>query len=223
MSEARPDIRNTCFKQIGISGDSTCPKLQEFTHCRICPEFLRTGKSLFERPMPEEWREEWTGSLAEAKETEAPGAFVTVVFRIGGEWLALGASCILRIMNPRPIHTIPFRTGKVFLGLANVDGELIPCVSLPCLMGLSESEAVTEAGVYRRMIMVAQNGERFAFTADEVLEVRRMSPEEVRETPSTVSRSGETMSSGVFLIGEKTVGLLDENKFFTSLRGSLRF
>ncbi len=223
MPDSRPDIRNACFKRIGIYGDSTCPKLPELAHCRVCPEFYRAGKSLFERPAPEEWLEEWTDDLAEAKEIESPGAQVTVVFRSGQEWLALNAPCFIRIMNPRSIHTVPFRTGKTFLGLANVDGELIPCVSLPHLMGLTEVPETQGMGMFRRMVMVAKDGDRFAFTVDEVLEVRKLTPEEIRETPSTVSRSAATLTTGVFLIGGKNVGLLDEGKFFTSLRGSMRF
>lgn len=223
MSESIPDIRNACFKRIGIFGNSTCSRLSELVHCRVCPEFFRTGKSLFERPAPDEWLEEWTADLSEAKETETPGARVIVVFRLAQDWLALGAPWFLRIMNPRPIHTIPYRSGKIYLGLANVDGELISCISLTHLMGLPETEEAQEKGMFRRMIMVSKDGERFAFTVDEVLEVRRLSPEEIRDSPSTVSRSAITMTSGVFLIGEKNVGLLDEGKFFTSLRGSMRF
>ncbi len=209
-----------CFKEIGVFGASTCPKLEEYGRCRFCPEYLMAGRSLFERPIPAGWLKEWTDSFAEKKETETPGTVAMVVCRVKEELLALDAHYFLRVMNLRHIHTIPFRSGPVFLGLANIDGELVPCMSLSRIIGLPETERTGEfAG---RLALVELKGERYALAVDEIMEVRRIVPSEIGNTPSTVSKATTALSAGVFPIGEKTIGVLDEDKLFTILRGSLR-
>ncbi len=209
-----------CFKEIGILGSGVCPELQEFGHCRLCPQYFLAGRSLFERPVPAEWLEEWTGIFAEEKGVEPSGILTATVFRIGTEWLALDAARFIRIMNPRTIHTVPFRSGPVFLGLVNIDGDLLPCLSLSRIIGLEEN--LSEEGAAPRLALVEHGGARFAFIADEVLEVRRIAPSEIGGPPSTVAKSPHALTWGVFSIGGKSVGILDEDKFFAVLGESLR-
>ncbi|MHB9027189.1 MAG: chemotaxis protein CheW [Candidatus Latescibacterota bacterium] len=210
-----------CFKDIGVFGRSVCPRLQEYSHCRLCPEYLLAGRDLFERPAPAGWLEEWTESFAGEKAPEPAGTVAVVVCRVGEEWLALAAIRFLRIMNLRHIHTIPFRSGPVVLGLANIDGELVPCMSLSHIIGLPGAER-GDGSPGSRLALVELKGERFALLADEIMEVRRVVPSEIGGAPSTVSKSASGLTVGVFSIGTKTVGLLDEDKLFTILRGSLR-
>ncbi|GAI16120.1 unnamed protein product [marine sediment metagenome] len=74
-----------------------------------------------------------------------------------------------------------------------------------------------------RMIVIKRDRERFVFPVDEMLGLRRLSPEDKQKTPSTLSKSSTALSSGVFSLDEKTVGFLDEDKFFESLKRSLVF
>jgi chemotaxis-related protein WspD len=210
-----------CFKEIGVFGRAVCPRLADYGHCRLCPEYLLAGRDLFERPVPADWLEEWTETFAGEKEAETPGTIAVVICRAGKEWLALAALRFLRIMNLRHIHTIPFRSGPVFLGLVNIDGELVPCMSLSRIIGLPDSEQKEESPG-NRLALVELKGEHFALLADEILEIRRIVPSEIGEAPSTVSKSNSALTAGVFSIGARTVGILDEDKLYTTLRGSLR-
>jgi chemotaxis-related protein WspD len=224
MSELTKNTRDNgkhCFKEIGVFGKSVCPRLQEYSHCRLCPDYLLAGRDLFERPVPSDWLEEWTESFAEEKAAETAGTVSVVICRVGEEWLALTAVRFLRIMNTRHIHTVPLRSGPVFLGLANIDGELVPCMSLSRIIGLPEAERETGNSV-NRMALVELKGEHFALLADEIMEVRRIVPSEIGDAPLTVLKSASALTAGVFSIGAKTVGLLDEDKLYTILRGSLR-
>lgn len=211
---------NRCYKEIGVFGSGECPRLPETGHCRLCPEYLLAGRSIFERPVPAEWLEEWTEAFAEEKGVEPSGILTATVFRIGTEWLALDAARFIRIMNPRIIHTVPFRSGPVFQGLVNIDGDLVPCLSLARIIGLEENRI--EDGAVPRLALVEHGGEQFAFIADEILEVRRIAPAEIGGSPSTVAKSPHALTWGVFSIGGKSVGILDEDKFFAVLGENLR-
>ena len=62
-----------------------------------------------------------------------------MIFRVGTEWLALPAAAIQEVSNLRPVHRVPHRTSGVLLGVVNVRGELLICVSLARVFGI-ESE-----------------------------------------------------------------------------------
>ncbi len=213
-----------CIREKGILGDSSCPKLPEVGHCRVCPDYLRAGKRLFEREIPETWLDEWAELYAGMKETERRGSLVLVVFRVGEEWLALPAVDFLEVITVRPVHFVPFRSGLKFRGLVNVNGELLPCVSLMSVIG-AESGAGDggDRNGTGRMVMVGRGGDRYVFAVDEVLGIRRFPPEDVQSPPSTISRAPSALTIGVIEMEGKTVGVFDSERLFAALKGSVRF
>jgi len=222
MSTVLEPPETGCWKKIGIHGDSSCPRLPELGHCRNCDEYSSAAKSLFDREVPSEELRTWTEQLAQAKQQQVLKTVSVVVLRVKGEWLALPIQYFQEAFDPRPVHAVPFRSNEIFRGLVNVNGELIPCISLANLLGLG-NEAESPSGRRNspgRMVVVDKGKDRVVFAADEVLGVRQFAPELATKPPSTVSKCPESVTRGVIEIEAKTVGWLDENKLAAAVRGS---
>ena len=224
MSDISEQDPRRCIREKGILGDSSCPKLQEVGHCRVCPDYLRAGKRLFERDIPAPWLDEWAEIYAGSKETERRGSLVLVVFRAGEEWLALPAVDFLEVITVRPVHFVPFRSGTKFRGLVNVNGELLPCVSLLPVIGADGGAAEGgERTGSARMVLVGRGGDRYVFAVDEVMGVRRFGAGDVQPPPSTVSRAPSALTTGVISMEDRTVGVFDSGRLFAALKESVRF
>jgi len=222
MNSNQSTFLEKCWNTQGNHGDGSCPKLDELVSCHNCSEFSSSGRSLFDRQIPDGLLKEWTQILARPKEIEKQGTIPVVVFRLGDEWFCLGAGYFQVAVDVRPIHSIPFRTNKIFLGIANINGELLLCFSLKAVFGIESEEGQSNGKlVYKRMVVVARDNNRFVFDADEVMGIARLQHEDMQTAPSTLSKYANAITSGVFNINNKNVGYLDENKFFESLSRSL--
>src|SRR5207342_2805701 len=72
------------------------------------------------------------------KQAASRGTHSAFVFRVGNEWLAITTSVVDEVADLRAIHSLPHRRSGVVLGLANVRGELLVCVSLAQLLGVDD-------------------------------------------------------------------------------------
>jgi chemotaxis-related protein WspD len=211
-----------CWKEIGTFGDRSCPKLAALAHCRNCPVYATAGRRLLDRDLPDGYREEWTDRLANRKDAERVETVSVIVFRLREELLAFKTVFFQEAAEAAIPHSIPLRTGEVFKGIVNINGELILCVSVAALLGITGEEGgAVDRKVYPRLFVVSRNGQRFAFPADEVLGVHRFSLSLLQELPATVSRSIRALTAGILPWQERTVGLLEEEKFFDALTRSL--
>jgi chemotaxis-related protein WspD len=220
-----------CWNTIGVSGDRSCPELNTHIHCRNCPIFAGAARSFFERRAPEGYLAEWSRWLAEstrcglggdAKEAngehlllqdEAASVFV---FRLGEEWLALRTQTVAEVTLPRPVHRVPHRSNSVLMGIVNLEGQIQLCVSLHGLLGATAAHSPAA-----RLVVVrdAERAETWAFTADDVVGVRRVPRSQWRSVPSTLINPAVGFSEAVLSWEGRTVGLLDEKRVFTALRG----
>lgn len=201
-----------CWNRIGVWGDGSCPELARVTHCHNCPVFARAGQRLLERCPPDEYVDEWTRRLAAGEEDGCRRLRPVVVFRVGEEWLCLDVRACVEVAPARGSHRVPHRSGKLFLGLVNIRGELHPGVSLRELLGIEPGES--EAG---RLLVVEVRGRRWVFAVDEVLGVQRFPADEEGAVPATVARGRAAYTRGVFDSGDRRVGLLDEERVFDAL------
>ncbi|HUT64354.1 MAG TPA: chemotaxis protein CheW [Anaerolineae bacterium] len=213
-----------CWQYVGIYGDSTCTELEKVKHCRNCPAYIKAAKSLFDYEIPKGYRKEQTKLIASSVQTEIPGTTFIIVFRLGNEWLALKSEYVQEVKEILPVHSVPFRSTNMLKGLVNINGELIPCISVTDIFGLSgDIEEHPQHIIYKRMIVVIKNGERFVFPVDEILGIRRISIDKLQKIPATLSKSSKALTRGILKLNEKVIGLLDEVKFFESLQRSLVF
>jgi len=203
-----------CWNRIGVWARErrSCPELARVVHCANCPRFERAARRLLERrPLPG-YLEDWARRLAAPPSaSEAPGP-AALVFRLGPEWLALPVSGVAEVVELRPVRRLPHRGHPVLRGLVAVHGELLVCVSLRRLLAVRrvaprEDDAVR--GVYARMLVVGAPPRRFAFAVSEILGIHRR-PQQLESPPVTVAQGTAPYLRGMFAVGERSVGCLDE-------------
>lgn len=221
-------VTDACWNRIGVEGDRSCPRLPQAVHCRNCPIFSTAGGQLFEREAPPEYLDECTRQLAEVDETAAAETLSLLVFRIGPEWLALDARTVVEVVAPHPIHSVPHRTDRLLLGLANIRGELQLCISLREVLGIDSPEvdatpaAGPSADATQRLIVAEQDQNRWVFPVDEVEGVHRVLANIMENLPHTVERSPRFYCRAIFSRDDKRVGLLSETRLFQALERTVR-
>lgn len=199
-----------CWERIGVcGGDRSCAKLAEFVHCRNCPVFAAAGERLLDREPPAGYREEWTRHFAAAKAEAAAGKQSVVVFRIASEWLALPTLVLQEVVERRAIHSLPHQRNPLVLGLANVRGELLVCISMPDLLG--GEDRPRESG--QRLLVTGWRGQRTAFPVDEVYGIHRFQPQELQAAVRA------PVVCGLLKLDGRIVGVLDAENFFAELNG----
>ncbi|MEM6868814.1 MAG: chemotaxis protein CheW [Cyanobacteria bacterium P01_F01_bin.3] len=141
--------QKNCWNVIGVWGDRTCPTLPDEIHCRNCSVYSKSGRSLLERSEPEGYTAQWTALMAEPSHQQPQqqlSAHTTrlslTIFRLGEEWLALPASIFDQAIAPSPVHAIPHHTDPLLRGIVNVRGQLLPCVSIHSLVGITANIAM---------------------------------------------------------------------------------
>src|SRR5690606_543536 len=149
---------------------------------------------------------------------------ILFIFRVGAEWLALPTPIFEEVAELRSIHSLPHRSGGAVLGVANVRGELLVCVSLGKVLGLENAAASTRARqspAPPRLLVIGNDGRRLAFPVEEVHGIHRVQAGELRDVPATVARAAATHSRSVFAWRQHTVGLLDAQGLLHTLNRSL--
>jgi chemotaxis-related protein WspD len=168
--------------------------------------------------MPAGFREEWTRSLAAAKSAPPSDQVRVLVFRVWTDRLALPLTAFQEAVRMGPVRTVPLMSGKVFKGLVNVRGELLPCLSVGDLLGI---EPPTEKPAYPWLLVASAGEERFAFPASEILGVTHVTPERLQPPPVTVAKFPDAVVRHVFQMEAQAIGLLDAERFVQALRRSL--
>ena len=92
----------------------------------------------------------------------------------------------MEVANLLPIHSLPHRQNGVVLGLANVRGELLVCVSLGQVVGVEPSAAASRerrSAAYQRLLVIRRDGVRVVCPVDEVHGIHRFHPRELKDVP----------------------------------------
>jgi len=208
-----------CWNQIGVHGDQTCSALTEHIHCRNCPVFASAARGFFNRRAPEGYLADWSELLGRHIEIGSADDSALLVFRLGGEWLALALSVVAEVTAPRPLHRVPHRTNRVFAGLVSLRGQLQLCVSLHGLLGVTPTDPAIDPSPNPRMIVIRRDAEVWAFPADEVSGVLRIATNRLQKVPSTLANPLGSFGRAVFTQADgKSVDVLDEPRIFEALR-----
>jgi chemotaxis-related protein WspD len=220
------DSEETCWNTIGVWGEvqPRCERLPEVIHCQNCEVYCKAGRGLLERVPTDEYLEEWQEELAEEKVKEEAASQSLVVFRLGIEYLALPMRALLEVIEPRVVRTLPHVKRGVFQGLVNLHGQMQLCVSLADLVGIDRNAASTSVRdrlVHPRMMVIEKDSERWVFAVDEVFGIASVKNHDLRDVPVTVSHDRSAYTRGVFEWNGHSVGLLEDELVFGSLRRKL--
>ena len=222
--------RNDCWNRIGVWGDRSCTELTEVIRCPNCPVFVSAGRDFLAGPSPPGYLEEWTARLAEPEAETAGDLHSVLVFRIGGEWLALAVQTLIEVTSLRPVHRVPFRSG-LLAGLVNVRGELYLAVRVDQLLGIQrELDRISPANPADktvspgppRLLVVRQKAETWIFPVDEVDRFHPVPGNDLAPVPPTLAQATARFTRGVFRCAGRAVGYLDEGKLFEALRTRVR-
>jgi chemotaxis-related protein WspD len=215
---------NDCWNTIGVRGDGSCPELTQHIHCRNCPVYSAGAAELLNGNPPGSYLAEWTHHFAQPKHAEELETRSVLVFRVASEWLALAISVVTEVANLVPIHRLPHRQNRIVLGLASVRGELLVSVSLGQLIGVGPAPAPSRERrgvVHQRLLVIRREDVRAVCPVDEVHGLHRFHPRELKEVPTTVTNAAVTYSTGVLTCDSHSVGLLDDQLLFYTLKRSL--
>lgn len=222
MTGVNQDGNRLCWREIGITGDRSCKLLGEYVHCRNCPQYSALGRTLFDREMPEDYRKEISEKLAVATAATVEETMSVLVLRVNSEWFAFRTYVFQEISAYQKPYVVPFRSGALLVGLVNVNGELLLCISLEAALSLSSKEKTQPAG-RPRLCVVRNGGERFAFDVDEILGVRRIASTQLQPVPVTLAKSPSAQTTSCFEVDGHNVGLIDEQRLFNTLDRSMQW
>lgn len=211
-----------CWNKIGVRGDASCPELEKHIHCRNCPTYTAAASVLLDRDLPSAYLDEWRSHFSQERRVEEPDSEAIVVFRIGDEWLGLPTAVFSEFVDMRAIHSLPHRRNSVLLGLTNVRGELLVCVSLGKALGIEQdTKKPQRRTVYRRLVVIRDKDARIVFPADEVHGLRKFHPGELTEVPATVAKATATHTRAILPWEDRAIGCLDAQLLFYTLNRSL--
>jgi chemotaxis-related protein WspD len=213
-----------CWNTIGVHGDGSCRKLAEHIHCRNCPTYTAAASVLLDRDLPAAYLDEWTNYFSRGSRVEEPDSESIVVFRIGDEWLGLPTAVFSEFVELRAIHSLPHRRNGVLLGLTNVRGELLICVSLEKVLGIvkeAKTKKQQQRAAYQRLVVIHDQDSRIVFPVDEVHGIHKFHPGEFTEVPATVAKATATYARAMLPWEGRAIGCLDDQLLFYTLHRSL--
>ena len=209
----------SCWKDIGVYGDSSCAQLAQHIHCRNCPVYASAAAQLLDAEVPPRYAQEWTQHVA-AEKPAAPLATISVlIFRVAAEWFALPSAIFKEIAGDRLIHSLPHRRNGALLGLVNIRGELLVCTSLELTLGVHA--AVAAAGSVRRMLVIQQNRDRTVCPVDEVHGIERFPVQDLNPVPATLAGAA-AYTKAVLFWRRRLVGVLDAELLFHTMNRSFQ-
>ena len=219
-SHVTPFVRPTvtdCWNSIGVHGDKSCIELKQHFHCRNCPVYSASARRLLDVPVPSDYTDGWTQHFARPSALTQTEPHSAILFRLGDEWLALPTASCSEVADMRTIHSLPHRRNGAVLGIANVRGELLVCLSLAALLGLSVNRDLKS----QRLLVFRRGAAAAVFAVDEVHSVHRYGAPQLTEVPATVSKAQATYTKAMLSWRERSVGVLDEQLLFYSVDRSL--
>jgi len=208
-----------CWNRIGIHGDRSCPLLVEHIHCRNCSVYSAAATRLLDRySLAQEHR-------VAVQSDELPSEVQTrslVVFRLGEEWLGMPTRCLVEVSAVQVIHSLPHQRSRALLGVANVRGALVACLSFVELLGLDTTFAPAGNGrVMPRMLIVLAEGGPVVVPVDEVDGIHAIEARLLDTASAPAQHTSARFTKGVVQWKNRSLRLLDEEHVLSAVNRSL--
>jgi chemotaxis-related protein WspD len=172
--------------------------------------------------LPVGYRQECTLHIANQRLGPEANTTSAVVFRIAADWLAIPTKVLQEVAERRRLHSLPHRRKGFILGLANVRGELLLCVSLAHFLELENTASLeTLQSTYHWLLAVKWERERFAFPVHEVHGPHRFQFQEEKNAPIKMASSKSTNAPKFVQWQQRTVGLVNPRLLFAALNRNL--
>lgn len=209
-----------CWNRIGVRGDRSCPKLLEHIHCRNCPVHAAAAISLLDRyALGSEGTELAPVDVAETAIEEGRPH---LIFRLGEEWLGLPTRALAEVAPACVVHSLPHQRSPALLGVANVRGTLVACISLGELLGLDRRAATREdARIVPRMLILAATGGPIISPVDEVDGIHELDEGAIVEASAQRHAANDRFTRGVMQWRNRSIRLLDQEALLDAATRSL--
>lgn len=178
--------------------------------------------ALLDRPLPAQYRRAWTAHFAREKTVASPSNSSALLFRISSEWFALPTRAFQEVAERKQVHSLPHRRQGLVLGLVNIRGELLLCISLGHLLGVERlpgREALRTE--HHRLLVCNWEGSRLTFPVDEVHGTHRFHTQDLKTPPATVANAAASFTQGILHWQERRAGFLNAEALFGALNRSL--
>ena len=208
-----------CWNRIGIHGDKSCPLLAEHIHCRNCLVYSAAATRLLDR-----YALQQDDHHAQAA-AEADSDVVTrslLMFRLGEEWLGIATRCLVEVAPLQPIHSLPHQRSRALLGVANVRGALVACLSLVELLGLDSTSAGSSGGrIMPRMLIIAAQDGPVVVPVDEVDGIHAIDERTLNAASVSGTQASARYTQGVLQWKGRSLRWLDEVQLLSAVTRSL--
>lgn len=226
MSDTEPLIQvnqvplDDCWNRIGVFGNKQCPELERHVHCRNCQVYGAAAIALLDRYATVLQQHDYH---PEEQDAEHDGELRSVmVFRLGEQWLGLATSRLAEVMPVSPIHCLPHRNARGLLGVSNVRGTLVACMSLAQLLDLPERDSTRgQQRVVPRMLIIESDSGPIVVPVDEVNGIQRVPVADIHPISRDDERAISRYSSGVLQWQGRSITLLDDQSLLQFMIGSL--
>lgn len=220
FSVTREDAQaiDDCWNRIGIHGDKSCPLLTEHIHCRNCAVYSAAATRLLDRyALQQDDRVQVSGTLESDVKTRS-----LLMFRLGEEWLALATRSLVEVAPMQPIHSLPHQRSRALLGVANVRGALVACLSLVELLGLDGvSNVASGVRVMPRMLIIAAHGGPVVVPVDEVDGIHAIDERILEAASRSGTQASAKYTRGVLQFKGRSLRWLDEEQLLSAVTRSL--
>jgi chemotaxis-related protein WspD len=207
-----------CWNRIGIHGDKSCPLLSDHIHCRNCAVYSAAATRLLDRYA---LQQEDRGQVSTVVESEMKTRSL-LMFRLGEEWLALATRSLVEVAPLQAIHSLPHQRSRALLGVANVRGALVACLSLVELLGLDGASGVAAgARVMPRMLIIAAHGGPVVVPVDEVDGIHAIDERVLEAASRSGTQASAKYTRGVLQFKSRSLRWLDEEQLLSAVTRSL--
>jgi chemotaxis-related protein WspD len=232
------EVVDNCWKKIGVAGDRSCSLLESVIHCRNCSVYAAAGRALLHREAPSGYVEEWTSLLTQTigtstaiegnrHSTNTTNSIPSVlIFRLEEEWFALPVWAIKEVTSLCPIHTLPHRSNDILLGVVNIRGEILICISLANILGIKSSvwklhhkgaKNGVNSVLYQRMVVMEIQDNRWVFGVDEIYSIQRIQESELVEAPTVITKTPDTYTKKIINWQDKKISFINHELLFYEL------
>ena len=207
-----------CWNRIGIHGDKSCPLLSEHIHCRNCAVYSTAATRLLDRyALQQDDRVQVSNTVESEVKTRS-----LLMFRLGEEWLGLATRCLVEVAPLQASHSLPHQRSGALLGVANVRGALVACLSLVELLGLDGiSNVASGTRVMPRMLIIAAHGGPVVVPVDEVDGIHAIDEQILDAASRSGTQASAKYTRGVLQFKGRSLRWLDEEQLLSAVTRSL--
>ncbi|MEW6461592.1 chemotaxis protein CheW [Ectopseudomonas khazarica] len=220
LLQSQPAV-DDCWNRIGVFGDKRCERLERHIHCRNCEVYGAAAIALLDRYGSSLERDADDYGQGEAQEPVGEQRSL-LIFRLGEQWLAIATRCLAEVMPVSPIHSLPHRKSTGLLGVTNVRGTLVACLSLSELLDLETDDSRQNGQrVIPRMLILESGSGPLVVPVDEVSGIQKIPLARISNAKQDDKRTISRFTAGVLQWRGQSITLLNDEQLLQNMIGSL--